>query len=181
MRPSRAARGRQVLMLNAVPGPSADLREWWRVWCAARGATSWCRCLALRPSRRPTSTWSTTSKPWPRYRRRCSAPVIKDWVTCGGASVRLRRSCAKRIRVARSAAQSSESWDSLVATMCSMSVSVVDRGGPVAIRVRGSLRIWVQMGTNVLEVVIHIVQLLRSEFRLLLATSRSHGGYLHVS
>ena len=55
-----------------------------------------------------------------------SLPLFSCRLTCGAASVRLRRSEAKRTRVARSLAHKPESCDSLIAMMCSMSVSPVD-------------------------------------------------------
>ena len=55
-----------------------------------------------------------------------SLPLFWWRFTSGDASVRFRRSCANRVRVARSAAHSPESWASFVATMCSMSVCFVE-------------------------------------------------------
>ena len=56
------------------------------------------------------------------------ASLLLFWwqFTLSAARVRLRMSVAKRIRVARSRAHSLESWASLTATMCSMSVSDVE-------------------------------------------------------
>ena len=53
-------------------------------------------------------------------------PLFWCRFTRGEASVRLRGSRANRAFVAASAAQSPESWASLAATMCSMSVWAVD-------------------------------------------------------
>ena len=39
----------------------AMTRAQWRAWWAGQGATSWCRCRALRASRRATCIWSSAA------------------------------------------------------------------------------------------------------------------------
>ena len=79
-------------------------------------------------ARNPTSTTRAANQQ--RFRSgthsAASWPLFSWRFTRGEASVRLRRSRENRALVAESAAQRPESCASLAATMCSMSVSVVD-------------------------------------------------------
>ena len=85
------------------------------------------RAPHLRQARR-TSTTRAANQHRLRAGAHSAASLPLFWwrFTRGEAKVRLRRSRANRALVAESAAQSPESCASLAATMCSMSVSVVD-------------------------------------------------------